>query len=140
MSESSKKSNGWSSLMLGVLFFFWGAMMFSEYQEKGFIYDNKHGQIIAYDGLALFICFLMMIVGGFFFIFGSNRVIASITTETNKVENYICPNCQTLWPAYEIDDAFCLKCQIILENLDGFYERHPDLSEKPNHAIKADEK
>ena len=134
MSASSNKEpsskNGWSSLMLGALLFFWGSILFSEYQEKGWIYSYKYGHVIAYDGLAIFICLLMIIVGGFFFIFGTNRVIASITTETNKVENYICPNCQTLWPAYEIDDTFCVKCQVALEDLDGFFERHPDLKEQ----------
>ena len=134
MQASSDKeqptSNGWPTLFTGILSFFLGVGWLSDYQEKGWIYSYKYGHIIAYDGLAIFICFLMVFVGGFLFIFGSNKIIASITTETKKIENYICPKCQTVWPTNKTNKTICLKCKLSLEALNGFFERHPDMKEQ----------
>ena len=53
----------------------------------------------------------------------------------------MCPECRK--PAYEIDfpGRMCPKCNIEVENVDGFYDRHPELrpdsssdQDKPNIA------
>lgn len=40
---------------------------------------------------------------------------------------FICPQCETALPYAEVPDETCPKCQIKMEPLDGFYDRHPEL-------------
>ncbi|NDV20313.1 hypothetical protein GO013_12930 [Pseudodesulfovibrio sp. JC047] len=42
---------------------------------------------------------------------------------------YICPECETAYPAAEVPDKRCPRCTVPLEPLTGFYDRHPDLKE-----------
>jgi len=42
----------------------------------------------------------------------------------------ICLNCQTPVRSDDVTDLMCPQCQGILEKLDGFYDRHPELKEK----------
>ena len=46
----------------------------------------------------------------------------------NEPETVICLNCQKPFSFYEINNYQCPKCNGVLENLDGFYERHPELN------------
>jgi hypothetical protein len=49
----------------------------------------------------------------------------------NKVRNVICPKCQTVSKIYtSASSSKCLKCNIELEELKGFYDSHPDLKDK----------
>ncbi len=39
----------------------------------------------------------------------------------------ICPNCKKPFNEKDIKNKLCPECKIVLEKLDGFYERHPEL-------------
>jgi len=39
----------------------------------------------------------------------------------------ICPNCRKLFNEKNIANKHCPECETMLEELDGFYERHPEL-------------
>ncbi len=49
---------------------------------------------------------------------------------TNEPETVICLDCLTPFPFAKVKSLQCPKCKGVLENLDGFYERHPDLMEE----------
>ena len=46
---------------------------------------------------------------------------------TNEPETVICLHCQTPFPFTKVKSFQCPKCKGVLENLDGFYERHSEL-------------
>ena len=39
----------------------------------------------------------------------------------------ICPKCKTPFNQKDVPDSRCPKCEVELEDLEGFYERHPEL-------------
>ncbi len=53
---------------------------------------------------------------------------------TNEPENVICLNCHSAF-VYDVVKSFkCSKCDGSLENLKGFYERHPDSKGKERNG------
>ncbi len=46
---------------------------------------------------------------------------------TNEPETVICLQCQTPFIFTKVKNFQCPKCNGVLENLEGFYERHPEL-------------
>ncbi len=47
-----------------------------------------------------------------------------------KLEESICPKCQQVFmPKKAPEDQMCHKCNCPLEQLEGFYDRHPELKE-----------
>lgn len=49
---------------------------------------------------------------------------------TNEPENVICLNCHSPFIYDSVKSLKCPKCGGSLENLEGFFERHPNLAEK----------
>ena len=45
---------------------------------------------------------------------------------TNKPINYICGKCESMYEGQSIIGDICPKCGSVLEDLKGFYERHPE--------------
>ena len=39
----------------------------------------------------------------------------------------ICPECKTPFNQKDVPDGRCSKCEVELEDLEGYYERHPEL-------------
>ena len=127
LSKKQLKSTGRWSIFGGILALLLGFGWLFEYNRHGYINTARHDFVPTYGGTAGFICYLAFLTGVIFIIFGINNLIKSKHTHAKTPENYICPKCQTVWPATEIVDTFCLKCKLDLENLDGFYDHHPDL-------------
>ena len=48
-------------------------------------------------------------------------------------EFLICPNCETSFNKEDIADQQCPQCNVKLENLEGVYERHPELKNGMSH-------
>ena len=44
----------------------------------------------------------------------------------------ICPGCEEVAYAWEIPGLRCPNCEVNLENLEGFYDRHPELIKESN--------
>ncbi len=51
---------------------------------------------------------------------------------TSHSEFMICVNCLVPYAKQTLERSNCPKCGGMLENLSGFYDRHPDLSYEPN--------
>jgi hypothetical protein len=45
-------------------------------------------------------------------------------------ENWIYIKCRSTFPGYSVNDSSCPKCSHDLEDLEGFYERHPKLKNR----------
>jgi hypothetical protein len=60
-------------------------------------------------------------------IFGSVCLYISIYNKGSKTCYWICSKCQETNMLDERTKHQCPQCNIQLEKLDGFYERHPDL-------------
>jgi hypothetical protein len=56
----------------------------------------------------------------------------SLPTRGRKVPvtHLICPTCQTVQTFAEGRASRCIKCGVGLENLHGFYDRHPELKDR----------
>ncbi len=46
-----------------------------------------------------------------------------------EINYWICPTCQESYKKLGSDEHICEKCNISLERLDGFFDRHPELKE-----------
>ena len=44
----------------------------------------------------------------------------------------ICPKCQNTYYKDDVKDKICTTCNVSLEKLEGFYERHPELKDESN--------
>ena len=44
----------------------------------------------------------------------------------------ICPRCEETAYAKDVPDLKCPECEVDLENLEGYYDRHPELKQKAN--------
>ncbi|HEB85478.1 MAG TPA: hypothetical protein ENI68_00440 [Gammaproteobacteria bacterium] len=88
-------------------------LIFGTMPESGVFYHGAkryiYGSIWVSAGLA------MLIKGSFI------KVVSSL----EKV--VACPKCGTPYNQQEITDQICPICQVELEDLKGFYDRHPDL-------------
>ena len=49
---------------------------------------------------------------------------------SSESETVVCLKCYEMFSVYKVDKMVCPKCTGSLENLNGFYDRHPDLKDK----------
>ena len=50
-----------------------------------------------------------------------------ISSKQNELSFSICPNCKKSLYSADVPEGLCPICKVRLENLSGFYERHPEL-------------
>ena len=65
---------------------------------------------------------LLILIGIYFFSLAEKKS----SEEKKQNEYYICPDCLTPVEGKDIPDLKCLKCSTQLEELEGFYDRHPE--------------
>jgi hypothetical protein len=72
-------------------------------------------------------------LGGFLIILGSYILISSLRKKSSDFEEIVlmCPKCVVPYSKKALRNNLCPTCGTQLENLDGFYERHPELGGKP---------
>lgn len=74
---------------------------------------------------------VVYIVGGFVVII---LCMKNIMSKKRKIGQYlICPKCQNVVETFQSADDKCSKCGEPLEDLKGFYERHPEFKEMPKN-------
>ena len=85
-------------------------------------YDSKHG--FQYDFTGFYLPF-----GGFLILIGSLILWSALRKKAKDFEEklLICPKCKTPFNQKDITDGQCPRCEVPLEDLKGFYERHPEL-------------
>ena len=47
-----------------------------------------------------------------------------------KEKYLICPKCKDSFSQKDVSNSLCPNCTVELEDLEGFYDRHPELKEK----------
>ena len=106
-------------------------------QKDGFFSYPNRGRIERFEGegaevtikgvrvfgglLALYTIFLT--VSGFYSI--KNNVFKDIRKHAPSF--VICPNCLKTMRGRNVPNYLCPECNVLLENIVGFYDRHPDL-------------
>lgn len=72
--------------------------------------------------------------------FGSALIIIGVifiwSALRRKAKEYkeiflICPKCEETFDKKDVPDQLCPNCKVDLENIEGFYERHPELKAIP---------
>ena len=64
-------------------------------------------------------------------------VVALIRNDySSESETLICLNCHELFMIHVVNKMICPKCTGVLENLDGFYSRHPELADKVPKQVR----
>jgi len=67
---------------------------------------------------------------------GMGVIVCGLVTKSiaKRADGYlICSECRSVFPAGNVRDAACPKCSGRMEDLKGFYERHPELKDN-NHG------
>ena len=69
-----------------------------------------------------------ILVGLIFIIIGIGIVIYSLHKKPKDFEDtvLICPKCEATFNRRDIIDQNCPQCNVKLEDLEGFYDRHPE--------------
>jgi hypothetical protein len=115
-----------ASILVGLCFIFLGALVRSDPSPSlhGFPVPKQTGTFFIIVGIFYIVYFLL----------NAKRIIAD-SKNAKKLEKIVmCPNCRKPVFAKDIPDGKCHKCQIEVENVEGFYDRHPELR---NHNNKA---
>ena len=111
-----------SEILLGVLIILFGILIYFDTSPSiyGFSVPKSLGGLLIILGLFWL----------FYVLFNKNKLITNWKKAKEAESIWICPQC--LKPEYRRDnpDLNCSVCHSNLENLDGFYERHPELKEK----------
>ena len=85
-----------------------------------------------------------ILVGWVFIIFGFVILVIGLRTKAKDFEEnfMICPKCREPFNKENIPQQRCPNCKVELEDLEGFYERHPELkianNEKPSTKSKTE--
>jgi hypothetical protein len=66
--------------------------------------------------------------GALFIMAGLVIAWIAIRGSRRQTSHLICPMCETVYRITETDDSQCTKCKVPLEDLEGFYDRHPELT------------
>ena len=89
--------------------------------ESGY-YSSKYSRFIDFGDYHV-------VFGTFITIIGLLFIYTVLRNKARKFEDnfVICPKCRTPFKQNEVPDGRCPKCEVELEDLEGFYQRHPEL-------------
>ncbi len=88
-------------------------------------YDRRHGYLLDFTDIRIPFSFTLMILGIFF-------IITAIKNKSkfSKEKFLICHECKKSFYETDAKEKFnnlCPVCNVELEELEGFYQRHPEL-------------
>jgi len=115
-----KKSGPKILVGIGVVAFGSGLaiLLFGTLPESGARFEGF--KRYAYGVFWLIVGLILLIKGSF------------IKTVTSLDTVIICPKCATAYNSQDVTDGICPTCKIELEELDGFYKRHPEWVDRSN--------
>lgn len=89
--------------------------------EDPIFYDSQYLHIYDFTGYNDGFGCIVVLVGAIF-------IYLSLRNKSPKSSSYlICTKCRKVYDSKNIDNNKCPTCYLELENLAGFYERHPEL-------------
>jgi hypothetical protein len=92
------------------------------------------GREVSFRGTKLEFGEANVVVGSIFMMFGIAILVIALRTKAKDFEDksVICPKCKTPFDQKDVPDGRCPKCEVELEDLEGFYKRHPELKVSNN--------
>lgn len=119
---------------LSVVSLFIGFMWLSEYRKFGYYIDRKYGFIFYGDSALVTIIGIISLSSLLllYTIYWTICVFILIRRKEfkqliYKPEFVICPKCKKPYYSKDIPDLRCLNCGERVEDISGFYDRHPEL-------------
>jgi hypothetical protein len=108
-------------LLLGVCLSFFG---FFTIIQRG--YFSSRFEFYFDFGRYHYVFGVLITVVGIFFIY------TSLTSKSKHLEDkyLICPKCKDSYNQKDVPNSRCPNCAVELEDLEGFYDRHPEPKEK----------
>ena len=85
-------------------------------------YSSKYEQYFDFTGVHVPVGTFFIVIGLLFF-----WVVLRKSAKVYQDKFLICPKCETPYNKKEVPDKQCPRCKVELEELDGFYKRHPEL-------------
>ncbi|MGE4292470.1 MAG: hypothetical protein AB7E32_09695 [Desulfovibrio sp.] len=86
------------------------------YKDSGLFY---HGFLLDFEGIRLFVTSALFVLGGIVLgLFGTNPLLTH--------GDMICGQCERVFPKNTLRRLRCPKCKVRLEELELFYDRHPE--------------
>ena len=107
--------------------------MFDDYKKSGGIVIRRGVPVIGNQALGFivalfFVCLIAFIYASFIGLYGLRYYKSASATKWNLTPEYwICIKCNTTFPGYSVNNHCCPQCSGNLEDLNGYYERHPEL-------------
>ena len=90
-------------------------------------YSSKYELYFDYTGVHIPVGSLFIVIGLLFV-----WVVLRKKAKFYQDKFLICPKCERSHNKKEVPDNQCLQCKVGLEDLDGFYERHPEKKQTGN--------
>lgn len=133
---------GWLIILCGLLFV-------SQYTEYGYINTARWAFVPTFGKKAVLIMCTTLSAGIFFVLWSFYLLFCrskfsrrgEFGPAVDRPDYVICANCGEVFNGLALVANLCPKCSGQLENLEGFYDRHPDLKRRdfPPHRVTASE-
>lgn len=106
--------------------------MFNKYNQTGYVMIRtvvvNGNDAMYYIGVSFFLCLITFTYASFIGLYGLWYFRTSSPSKIDLTPEYwICPKCRTTYLGYTIKSRSCPQCGRNLEDVEGFYERHPKL-------------
>lgn len=85
-------------------------------------YSPKYSTVIDLTNIRYPFGITLLLIGGYLIFNGFTRVEKGKA----KTETLICPKCEEVDTYFCDKKHYCSKCGILLEDIKGFYDRHPE--------------
>lgn len=85
-------------------------------------YSTKYSMVFDFSGIKYPLSLSAIAIGSYCVYVGARAYYS----DEYMVDTWICPKCEELFKFAEKDKHYCSKCDISLERLEGFYDRHPE--------------
>jgi intracellular septation protein A len=109
--------------------------MYNKFKQSGYIMIRtvvvNGNDALYFIGSSFFVCLITFIYASFIGMYGLWYFKTSSAKKVDLTpENWICIKCRTTFAGYSVNNCSCPKCGHDLEDLEGFYERHPQLKKR----------
>ena len=104
-------------IIIGTALMFLGAVIF----VKGGFYLPVEERYIDFTEIRVFVSILLGLTGLLFL-----HTALRSKAKTYDERFLMCPTCRTSFNSADLSDELCPKCKVMLEDLHGFYDRHPE--------------
>jgi ribosomal protein S27E len=115
--QEGTASRGLLFLVLGLLFIIFGGVV---YNKGGFDHWGVYAPVTKLTAIGV-------IVFGAFWMRSGYKAMKEDKPEVKYLK---CPGCGHVCFAHEAPDRKCSKCSGAVENLDGFFDRHPEFRDE----------